>query len=182
MSDNHETVADIVAAMRKYRDVVIVQNKFADRIEAAHAREVEDAERRGNHAATEAICETLEKVGPPYDAEAVGNAAKLREALIKCYQLAYEWEANEREGIVGVEPGAKDSTETLFDIQQITTAALDAPPRNCDRFGSCVEARAEWWKYEVLPRVEGVVGGTEPPFEEWLFAPATEQKGENDGK
>lgn len=62
----------------------------------------------------------------------VGNSAAMREALIKCYQLAYEWEANEREGIAGVEPDAKDSTETLFDIQQITTAALASPPRNCD--------------------------------------------------
>lgn len=59
--------------------------------------------------------------------------------------------------------------------------ALAEPPRNCDRFGSWAEARAEWWKFEVLPRVEGVVGGTEQPFEEWLFATATEQKGANDG-
>lgn len=109
--------------------------------------------------------------------ETRGNAAAMREALIKCYQLAYEWEANEREGIVGVEPGAKDSTETLFDIQQITTAALDSPPRNCDRFGSYAEARAEWWKFEVLPRVAGVVSGTEQPFDEWLFATATEKEG-----
>ena len=50
--------------------------------------------------------------------------AKIHEALTKCYQLAYAWEANEREGIAGVEPGAKDSTETLFEIQMITTKAL----------------------------------------------------------
>lgn len=60
--------------------------------------------------------------------------------------------------------------------------ALAEPPRNCDRFGSWAEARAEWWKFEVLPRVEGVVGGTEQPFEEWLFATATEQKGDGDGE
>ena len=60
------------------------------------------------------------------------DAAKLREAVMKIYQLAYEWEANERLGITGSDPDAKDSAETLFEIQSITTAALAAPPRNCD--------------------------------------------------
>ena len=59
--------------------------------------------------------------------------------------------------------------------------ALSAPPRNCDRFGGETEAKAEWWKAEVLPRVHGVVSGAEPPFVDWLFAPATKQKGEADG-
>ena len=54
----------------------ITQN-YAAELDAAHKREIEDAERRGNHAATKAICETIEKVGPLYDAESVGNAAKL---------------------------------------------------------------------------------------------------------
>jgi len=57
-------------------------------------------------------------------APSAGDYAKIHEALTKCYQLAYEWEANEREGIAGVEPGAKDSAETLFEIQMITTDAL----------------------------------------------------------
>ncbi len=42
-----------------------------DRLEAAHEREIEDAERRGNHAAMEAVAETIQKVGPLYDAVSV---------------------------------------------------------------------------------------------------------------
>lgn len=41
-SETSETIADIVAKMRKYRDLVIVQNNFADRIEAAAKREFDE--------------------------------------------------------------------------------------------------------------------------------------------
>ena len=144
----------------------ITQN-YAAELDAAHKREIEDAERRGNHAATKAICETIEKVGPLYDAESVGNAAKLREALTKCYQLAYGWEANEREGIAGVEPGAKDSAETLLDIQQITTAALATPPRNCDLYA---DEQSAWEAFSE--KRQGPDSSTEE-YEQWLFEKAT---------
>ena len=141
--------------------------RLADRIEEAAEQDCEEAERRGNHAATKAICETIEKVGPLYDAESVGNAAKLREALTKCYQLAYGWEANEREGIAGVEPGAKDSAETLLDIQQITTAALAAPTRNCDLYA---DEQSAWEAF--CEKRQGPDSSTEE-YEQWLFEKAT---------
>lgn len=85
----------------------------------------------------------------------VGNSAALREAVdYLCERMA--------------------DMDATFDPSEVEClrAALSAPPRNCDRFGSYAEARAEWWKTEVLPRVAGVVSGTEQPFDEWLFAPA----------
>lgn len=78
----------------------------------------------------------------------------------------------------GIERGKKAyfSPDAIADeIRQ----ALAAPPRNCDRFGSYTQAKAEWWKTEVLPRVDGVVSGAEPPFADWLFSPATEKEATN---
>ena len=96
--EDNETIADIIAEMRFHGQQNIDAEKdkpeygfltvegrsiqsYADRLEAAHKREIEDAERRGNHAATKAICETIEKVRPLYDAESVGDSAKLRKAI-----------------------------------------------------------------------------------------------------
>ena len=96
-----------------------------------------------------------------------GDVAKLREALGKL--RAELWNNTVIAG------------KRKFELYEIADAALAAPPRNCDRFGSSTQARAEWYKTEVLPRVEGVVSGVEPPFVDWLFAPATETEGGNNG-
>ena len=48
----------------------IIRN-YAAELDAAHKRE------------TKAICDMLDKVGPLYDVDAVGNAAKLREAVVE---------------------------------------------------------------------------------------------------
>lgn len=45
--------------------------------------------------------------------------------------------------------------------------------RNCDRFDNATDAFAEWQK---------VNSDGEVPFDDWLFATATEQKGETDGR
>ena len=134
MSDN-ETIADI---LREWRDMVCYCEKDIhplnhatvminlDRIEAAAKREVEDAERRGNHAATKAICETIEKVGPLYDAESIGSAAKLREALEKigAMEVPHNFQA-ERSDIA-------DACYDLTRAIKLANAALAEPPRNCD--------------------------------------------------
>ena len=70
-----------------------------------------------------------------------------------------------------------EGCETL----KIAKAALATPQRNCWRFDSCAEAKAEWWKTEVMPRVYGVVSGAEPPFMDWLYF-ITEKEGGNDGR
>ena len=92
------------------------------------------------------------------------NAAKMREALEKMRDFMDAMNSSQEPIEYGEYSWAVDTIDD----------ALSAPPRNCDRFGSWREANAEWWKYEVLPRVEGVVSGTEQPFEEWLFAKAKE--------
>ena len=96
-----------------------------------------------------------------------GDCAKMREALGKL--RAELWNNTVIAG------------KRKFELYEIADAALAAPPRNCDRFGSSTQARAEWYKTEVLPRVEGVVSGVEPPFVDWLFATATEKEGGTNG-
>ena len=155
MAERQETSADIIAKMRDYSNdcndgyhtdygvVCTDMRNYADRLEAARKRELATAKK----------------------SLVVGDAAKLREALLRCDAIAQLPEVR--------------NEQSIKDMRNIIRQALSAPPRNCDRFGTFAQAKAEWWKTEVLPRVEGVVGGEEPPFEEWLFLPATEQKGEN---
>lgn len=111
---NEETIADIVAEMRKRREMIVdaawcapacystdsmnaqieILDKFLDRLEAAIKRE----------------------------REAVGNAAKTREALensnglLEELALIGEWSESAREQIAE------------------NNAALSAPARNCDRY------------------------------------------------
>lgn len=92
--------------------------QLLDRLEAAAKREVDDAERRSHHAATKAICDTLEKVGPLYDADSIGNAAKLREALMRCADIINKFSNAE---IVNT------PMEVICDIEGIINAALAAP-------------------------------------------------------
>ena len=90
----------------------------------------------------------------------VGNAAAMREAVdYLCERMA--------------------DMDATFDPSEVEClrAALAAPQRNCDRFGFYEQAKSEWWKTEVLPRVDGVVRGAEKPFDEWLYSPATEKEG-----
>ena len=123
MADN-ETIEDILAELRERgecRERSPVVYDYADRLDAAHKREIEDAERRGNHAATKAICETIEKVGPLYDAESVGNAAKLREAIVEAKRIAESLDGCRLNDYLKLE-----------EIARICNAALAAPARNCD--------------------------------------------------
>jgi len=142
----HETITDIIAEMRDY------SNDCND----------------GYHTDYGVVCTDIRNYADRLEAAIKserGDAAKLREALLRCDAIAQLPEVR--------------NEQSIKDMRNIIRQALSAPPRNCNRFGTFAQAKAEWWKTEVLPRVEGVVGGEEPPFEEWLFLPATEQKGEN---
>ena len=50
-------------------------------------------------------------------------------------------------------------------------AALAAPPRNCDKYATYDAAKCAWYKEPIATL-----------FSRWLFAPATERKGDCDGK
>ena len=90
-----------------------------------------------------------------------GNAAKLRDALkpVKRYLDGY--------------------TVNILELRRTVDAALTAPARNCDRFASAEEA---WDAYDEWVELYRAKGETEP-FNEfgWLFAPATEKEGGDDG-
>lgn len=109
----------------------------ARRLKAAHKREVDDAERRGHHAATKACCETIEKAGPFYDAESVGNSAKLRAALKKILLKA--------EKLQGIDPSDNMTMAGgLSIIRELARAALAAPARNCDLFSDARAAESSF--------------------------------------
>lgn len=95
--------------------------------------------------------------GEAKDAEPVGNAAKMREALRKC--------ANYLDvGDAGLSTG---EVRAMYEVMQ---EALSAPARNCDKFTTFADALEAW--RELDPREAGV-------FDEWLFAEA--KGGEKNG-
>lgn len=167
---SEKTHAEIIAEMRRrHFDVWVSEfRSYADRLEAAHKREIDEAERRANHAAMKNVSESLAIVGPLYDAESVGDCAKLREALSKsCAYFAVVLNAGMFNRV---------HLEALLNMAK---AALAAPPRNCDRyptFNDAIRALADkrgWhdakWdseRYCILAQ--------------WLYAPAMEKEGGND--
>lgn len=91
------------------------------------------------------------------DSLAIGNAAKMREALRKC--------ANYLDvGDAGLSTG---EVRAMYEVMQ---EALSAPARNCDKFTTFADALEAW--RELDPREAGV-------FDEWLFAEA--KGGEKNG-
>lgn len=100
-----ETIADIVAEMRRYSDFVIVKNNYCNRIEAAHTE---------NGAAVSREAATAE------NSSAVGNAAKLREALYDIIMLTMK---------VGYSIHGDVACGIIASKARL---ALAAPPRNCD--------------------------------------------------
>ena len=89
---------------------------------------------------------------------AVGDAAKLREALETLLNLAYEvQDANS-------EYGPKTSVPAQF-IIDVAKSALSAPPRNCDKYPHDQALRI--WSADPENPMNGC-------FDVWLYAPATE--------
>lgn len=116
-----------------------------------------------------------------------GDAAKLREALVKCREIALQWQADEAAGVAGTtdKPHARSAAEAVVDMEFEINAALSATPRNCDRFATVDEARKA---HEVICEKYGKCHNGCPLnneehysafdcFEAWLFAPATEREG-----
>lgn len=125
MSEKQETEADIIAEMRNLgklykkstdrirRSLIwFGLRTYADRLVAEMVRE--------HHFAAGS------KMG--------GNPAALREALLKCSEIAIQWEADEMDGVAGTtdKPEARSASEAITAILMEINAALSAPPRNCD--------------------------------------------------
>lgn len=191
MADN-ETFADIIAEMRALSNpisdgiIAINGRSIADRLEAAWKREKAAIE--ADALAAGGLVEASRTTAK--NSSAVGNAAAKQEAVTASHGLGYAAKLREALKLCVDEmcdrcrelaAARGNPLPCLSGCEPVRKAkfALVKPLRNCDRFDSFPQAYDEWYKTEVLPRVNGVVGGVESPFEEWLFLPATEQKGEN---
>lgn len=171
MASENETVADIIAEMRRGTKLqgywrssdlneILIYN--ADRIEAAWNRERAEIEQSALSCG--ALVERSRR-------KPVGNSAAMREALMRIKHLFRD--INLCEDTLGNEAYA------------IADAALSAPPRNCDRFKTREEARA-YFDNIVCQRSNGSgsieckgchLDSIDNPHradcrESWLFAPA----------
>ena len=130
-NEKHETIADIVAKMRKRAEEVYAGQdgypeswkdqmdygeiyELADRIEAAHKRELET---------------TIEK------SSVVGNVTKMREALLKASVVLKD------------APHYLLTDEYVNECLALIYSALAAPPRNCDKYNTDDEAYAGFRKF-----------------------------------
>ena len=105
----------------------------------------------------------------------LGNAAKLREALDKIEKMAHCDLSN-------VYPKYRDKfNDMIGGIEREARAALAAPPRNCDLYNDVEDS---WQDYKQFRRQTGEAIYFDMvhfwSFAKWLFAPATERKGETD--
>jgi hypothetical protein len=169
MTNTNETIADIVAEMRTLSNpisdgiIAINGRSIADRLEAAHRREKAAIE--ADALAVGGMIEASRKRKLSKDASKngvdfgqLGDAAKLREALIRCDAIAQL-------------PEVRDE-QSIKDMRNIIRQALSAPPRNCDKYSHDEALRI--WSAEPENPMNGC-------FDVWLYAPATEQKGEVNG-
>lgn len=97
------------------------------------------------------------------------NNAKLREAL----ELArlYISLGPEAESRAKVKNGQIEMLHAIDVIDKVSTA-LASPPRNCDKYSHDQALRI--WSAEPDNQMNGC-------FDDWLYAPATEEEGGNDG-
>jgi hypothetical protein len=104
---------------------------------------------------------------------------KLREAAVKCCEIALQWQADEAAGVAGTtdKPHARSAAEAVIDMEFELNAALSVPPRNCDRFKTAAEAIDAYQDLtgDQLATDSGMKEWVE--FAVWLFAPATENEG-----
>ena len=141
-NSKQETIADIVAALRAVAYIQTAESprnvlEFADRIEAAAKRE-----REAGAEAAQVCGEIGELIGREATREKssrVGNAAKMREALVKakkaiCHHAKYvcqslSWENSDIQSNCG---DILCAHRDLCEAKTAINAALASPPRNCD--------------------------------------------------
>ena len=188
-NSKQETIADIVAAMRNeghagdescLECVGAKLLSFADRIEAAAKRE-----REAGAEAAQVCGEIGEMIGREATREEssqVGNAAKMRDALVKakkaiCHHAKYvcqilSWENSDIQYNCG---DILCAHRDLCEAKTAINAALSAPPRNCD-IGTAEEQaeRHKRWcrKRQIIKDYLGV--GCRKCVVEWAQMPYEE--------
>lgn len=141
---------------------------YADRIEAAMGHQFREAAKMVHH--EEVAVAEMETTTPTREkSSVVGNAAKMREALLRCDAIAQQPEI--REYVI------------VKDMRNLIKKALSAPPRNCDKQlpADRVSSDDVEQAWRVFRRCDPNVYFDVPGmlrFIAWLFA---EVKGENDG-
>lgn len=133
-------------------------DELADRLDAAHKREVDNL----NSVIQATVSRSDSEIDRlRWEAEElrkqIGNAAKMREALKRIKHLFRN--INLYEDTVGNEAYA------------IADAALAEPARNCDRFLTWEAAKAAYWREQGDPADWRKLGA-------WLFAAKEEERGE----
>lgn len=144
MSDKkHKTIADIVAKMLEFADTdsqSIGRDVLRRRIQH-FARRFEAAAKR-------------EREATPEKSSVVANAMKMREALVRARRVLHC-------AIVAEILKGDDAQEAL----NVVTAALSAPPRNCD-VGTVAEQNERFDKYCYDHRSHEICCGKCPIFGE----------------
>ena len=149
MSKKQETVADIEAEMRGLVKPGETLEHTYELLNGLAVR-IEAAHKR--------------EVATAENSSAVGNGAKMREVLEQIRQKA-----------IATIPGSSIQKRTLDKFRLLASAALAAPPRNCDRFGTD-NAEALLAYEEVCEKSE-----TEESIADafsWLFSLADNTKGD----
>ena len=183
---NQETIADIVDAMRNEGHtgeasclewIRAKMTYYADRIEAAEKREraagAEAAQICGDIG--EMVGRELSKNQSVTNCNRLGNAARMREALSNaCYAMF---------NFLKTKYGGFEEMAKALDKAK---SALAEPPRNCDRFETAEDAYnacPQFCDIDVKTMTERELEIIEATIKclDWLFAPATEQKGDNNG-
>lgn len=171
--ENYDGIAYTESDLESALHLAETKRKEADRLEAAIKREVDklNSAIQATVGRSDAEIDRLRcKIAKMRQA---GDAAKLREAVKRIVAASIVAKnANAPEWIL----------QRMADIFAVATTALAAPPRNCDLYKTKEEAQEAFLK-EPCDHPCGICWVGDINNEcgvDWLFAPATEQKGGND--
>ena len=146
MANDNERFADIIAEMR---DEIAVLRAISPSIPSAAAEWWENR---------------VDRLEAAHKREAVGDAAKLREAVEYISQYA---------DCAAMRQHDAATQHYIEQIRKWAKAALDAPPRNCDRFDNEEDAFNNWSTTIGKNYKFGQGGyGMAWAFTKWLFAEA----------
>jgi len=189
-NENRENIENVLAEMERESIIHVYipatdLERYVKRIKEALKRE--KAEIEANALAVGGIVEAARRREATAEkSSAVGNAAAMREALVKvkkaiCHHAEYvcqslSWKNSD------IQSNCADilcAHRDLCEAKTAINAALSAPARNCDLYDDAEIAWRAWlddkdnWDEFGSPGLE---------LYEWLFAPAAERKGEGDGR